>query len=180
MINAKLEAKDLIDDYKKKAIKFPRAVNSAINKITTQTRNYIIKDLLTVYNIKSPDLKKSFSIRKSNWKTLTAKIDAYGKGISFTRFGTKFPSKQTKGPSGKRRYVVKVKIMKSKPPSVASNVFMIPNKKTFFRERGGKVEKAYAVGPAQMFNDKIKNKADIFIRQNFPAILEHDIDFFYN
>lgn len=179
MINARLDAKDLINDFENIQREFPKATSLAINEIAKQTKTFISKDIRETYYIKLQDLNKLFTITKANPLNLSAILTTFGKGISFTRFGTKFPTKQSKGPSGKKRYLVKTKIKKGSSPIVARNIFSIPGKKTFFREKYGKVEKAYSVGPGTMFNDKVKNKAIQHSQLIFPRILEQKINYLF-
>lgn len=178
MINTKLEAKDLIEDYKKKALKFPHATNSAINKVAVQTKTFISKEIRSEYNIKAALLNKNFHIEKSTWKTLRAKIEGTGAGIGLKQFGAKRTSRAIKQKSGKKRFQVQVKIKKGKPiERISGNIFM-GKKIVWERTETHPFERVYGPGVAAMFNRKMQNKASIFIQNKFPAILENEIKFF--
>lgn len=178
MIHSKLEAKDLIEDYKKKALRFPRATNSAINKVAEQTKTFISREIRAEYNIKSSDLNKNFKLKKSTWKNLQAKIEGIGRGISITKFGAKRSSKP-KSFGDYKRYAVEAKVKKTGSKKTIPGTFKM---KSTFGKRVGitrlPVTKVYGPGVANMFNTKMQNKASNHIQVIFPPILENEIKFF--
>jgi len=175
MISARLEAKDFIADYKKKALRFPRATNAAINDMASQTKTFISKEIRTEYNIKASDLNKNFKLKRSTWKTLNARIEGTGKGISIRKFAAK---SQLKSFGDYKRFAITAKIKKSGSRKIIPGVFGLRGKlSTTVKLKNGKIVKAFGPGVANMFNDKIKAKADRFIQVKFPVIFERMIKF---
>lgn len=179
MITATLKASEVIEDYKKKEIRFPKAVNRSINDITGQTKTFASKEIRSEFNIKAQDLNKNFKVKKSTWKNLSSSITGYGRGISIRAFGAKAVIKKF---GDYQRWTVTVKIKKTGTRKIPGGFGLRGRLKTVVRRTGeGRfpIEKMYGPGVATMFDEDVKKKADNFIRIKFPVILEKNINFMY-
>ena len=67
----------------------PAAANSAINRAGTKVRTVIARDLSKDIGIKQSEIKKQIQLKKSSFRTLTAKLTARGKRWNLIRFKAK-------------------------------------------------------------------------------------------
>ena len=67
----------------------PAAANSAINKAGTKVKTVIARDLSKEMGVKQSEVKKQIQMKKSNFRTLTAKLIARGRRWNLIRFKAK-------------------------------------------------------------------------------------------
>lgn len=124
-LTCRLDAAATIKDYKQKAIKFPKAVNAAINQTAAKAKTFASKEIRTKYNITAAIFNKSFTIKKSSWNYLHAELIAIGRGISLKRFGATSSRRPVRTPAGNKRIIVKAKVIKSGQKKFIPGAFMV-------------------------------------------------------
>lgn len=183
MIKATFKADELIEDYKSKLLRFPDAMRAAMNESAAQGRTFSAKQITEKYNILSADVKYNLKLTKATNARLLMQIDGYGAGISLRRYAAKRSSKLQKTSGGVKRYIVRAKIFKSKPPEIVRGIFGLSGKLKTTMKRSGTsrlpLDKAFGPGMAYLFSDRIKQQTINKIQFVFPNIFINKFKYFY-
>jgi hypothetical protein len=167
---------------KRRAAKFPLAASRALNEAMKQGRTFATKRVREIYNISRSELKKEFTIIRSNKDYLTARMIIEGSPIGIIRF------KPTQTPEGvafsirlgnqKRLLHGFIQEMQSGHLGVfqRTGVYAIMKKGRYKGEIREQIKERFTLDlPSMMSSIDFQLEIHKFINDNLPRILDSKI-----
>ncbi len=155
-----------------------RAMVSAVNKVTTQARTAMQREIGAEFNLRAAKIKESLRVRKARYLRGVARIEAVlespsrkGRSLNVVNFEARQVA------AG-----VSVKIKRSTGRKVIKSAFIANKGRTVFQRVGKErlpIKAVQTIEVAQMFNTKrINAKVVQFIEAKLPAIAENEMRYF--
>jgi hypothetical protein len=180
--NASLDGvEDLLKLLDKKTIN--KVLNRTANDEGRRFNTQVAKDIRSVYNIKSSDVKSKLIVRKASVDNNSFELTITSQRLDLAKFISSVTTKRVAVNRKGRRYrgkrkIVKVKVRRGKAKELHGGFYA--SKQLFKREDKSRlpIKKLSTISVTDMFTEEIVDKGFKKVEENYPKTLERHFNFY--